>query len=92
MILYYYSIKYLKQSEKNSSFYFLQCFKLYRVISKVTEPESSINSTILKWLKLRNNSNFKSSIEENKITYVIKYFNFLVKLLIKYEIFKQVGF
>jgi hypothetical protein len=30
---------------------------------------------------------FKSSIEENKITYVIKYFN-LVKLLIKYEIFQ----
>jgi hypothetical protein len=38
----YYSIKYLKQSEKNSSFYFLQCFKLYRVISKVTEPKLKV--------------------------------------------------
>jgi DNA-directed RNA polymerase subunit beta len=86
--IYYYSIKYLKQSEKNSSFYFLQCFKLYRVISKVTEPKLKVQliQLFLKWLKLRNNSlNFKSSIEENKITYVIKYFNFLVKLLIKYE-------
>jgi hypothetical protein len=89
--IYYYSIKYLKQSEKNSSFYFLQCFKLYRVISKVTEPKLKVQliQLFLKWLKLRNNSlNFKSSIEENKITYVIKYFNFLVKLLIKYEIFQ----
>ena len=89
--IYYYSIKYLKQSEKNSSFYFLQCFKLYRVISKVTEPKLKVQliRLFLKWLKLRNNSlNFKSSIEENKITYVIKYFNFLVKLLIKYEIFQ----
>jgi hypothetical protein len=40
--IYYYSIKYLKQSEKNSSFYFLQCFKLYRVISKVTEPKLKV--------------------------------------------------
>lgn len=89
--IYYYSIKYLKQSEKNSSFYFLQCFKLYRVVSKVTEPKLKVQliQLFLKWLKLRNNSlNFKSSIEENKITYVIKYFNFLVKLLIKYEIFQ----
>jgi len=89
--IYYYSIKYLKQSEKNSSFYFLQCFKLYRVISKVTQPKLKVQliQLFLKWLKLRNNSlNFKSSIEENKITYVIKYFNFLVKLLIKYEIFQ----
>jgi DNA-directed RNA polymerase subunit beta len=89
--IYYYSIKYLKQSEKNSSFYFLQCFKLYRVISKVTQPKLKVQliQLFLKWLKLRNNSlNFKSSIEENKITYVIKYFNFLVKLLVKYEIFQ----
>jgi DNA-directed RNA polymerase subunit beta len=89
--IYYYSIKYLKQSEKNSSFYFLQCFKLYRVISKVTQPKLKVQliQLFLKLLKLRNNSlNFKSSIEENKITYVIKYFNFLVKLLVKYEIFQ----
>jgi DNA-directed RNA polymerase subunit beta len=89
--IYYYSIKYLKQSEKNSSFYFLQCFKLYRVISKVTQPKLKVQliQLFLKWLKLRNNSlNFKNSVEENKITYVIKYFNFLVKLLIKYEIFQ----
>ena len=30
----YYSIQYLNQTEKNSSFYFLQCFKLYRIILK----------------------------------------------------------
>jgi DNA-directed RNA polymerase subunit beta len=89
--IYYYSIKYLKQSEKNSSFYFLQCFKLYRIVSKITKPELKVQliQLFLKWLKLRNNSlNFKNDIEENKIAYLIKYFNFLVKLLIKYEIFQ----
>ena len=30
--IYYYSINYLDQTKSNSSFYFLQCFKLYRII------------------------------------------------------------
>ena len=31
-LTYYYSIVYLKNAENNSSFYFLQCFKLYRIL------------------------------------------------------------
>jgi hypothetical protein len=38
--IYYYSIKYLKKTRKNSSFYFLQCFKLYRIISKTFHVKS----------------------------------------------------
>jgi hypothetical protein len=45
----------------------------------------------LKWLKLKNNSqHFKINFEEKKIGYLLKYFNFLLKLLIKYEIFQKV--
>jgi GT2 family glycosyltransferase len=53
--IYYYSIKYLKQTKKNSSFYFLQCFKFYRIISKTRKVKSKvkINSIIFKMVKIK---------------------------------------
>jgi DNA-directed RNA polymerase subunit beta len=82
--IYYYSIKYLKQKENYSSFYFLKSFKLYRFISKIFEHKLKIEliQLFLKWLKLKNNfDNFKI----DKINYLLNYFNFLLKLLIKYQ-------
>ena len=90
--IYYYSIQYLKQTEKNSSFYFLQCFKLYRIISKTFKHQSKLEliKLFLKWLKLKKNrSNYQTNLGENKIIYLLKYFNFLLKLLIKYETFQS---
>jgi DNA-directed RNA polymerase subunit beta len=87
--IYYYSIKYLIEANKNSAFYFLQCFKFYRLISKILESKSKdkLIQFFLKWLKLKNNAiNFKSNLEEDKITYVLRYFQFLLKLLIKYQV------
>jgi DNA-directed RNA polymerase subunit beta len=85
--IYYYSIQYLKQTEQNSFFYFLQCFKLYRIISQILKSKLKIKliKLFLKWLKLKNNS-FNSELPN--INYLIKYFNFLSKLLIKYELFQ----
>lgn len=85
--IYYYSIQYLKQTEQNSFFYFLQCFKLYRIISQILKSKLKIKliKLFLKWLKLKNNS-FDSQLPN--INYLIKYFNFLSKLLIKYELFQ----
>ena len=85
--IYYYSIQYLKQTEQNSFFYFLQCFKLYRIISQILKSKLKVKliKLFLKWLKLKNNS-FNSQLP--KINYLIKYFNFLSKLLIKYELFQ----
>ena len=83
--IYYYSMSYLKQTEQNSFFYFLHCFKLYRIISKLFKSKSKAKliELFLKWLKLKNNSlNYESS----NIYYLIQYFNFLSKLLIKYEL------
>jgi DNA-directed RNA polymerase subunit beta len=90
--IYYYSIKYIKQARKNSSFYFLKCFKLYRIISQTNKAHSKVQliQLFLKWLKLNNNSqDFKNNLKANDITYLIKYFQFLLKLLIKYEIIQS---
>jgi DNA-directed RNA polymerase subunit beta len=89
-LIYFYSLQYLKNSE-NSSFYFLKCFKLYRVISKTLDTNSKIEliTLFLKWLKLKNNNLFfEESLKFEKYIYLFRYFNFLSKLLIKYEIFK----
>ena len=53
--VYYYSINYLNQIEKIPSFSFLQCFKFYRIISKILESKSKIEliKLFLKWLKKR---------------------------------------
>lgn len=83
--IYYYSINYLRKTEQSVSFYFLKCFKLYRTISKLTKTNFKVKliQLFLKWLKLKKNS-FDQKTE--KIIYLLKYFNFLIKLLIKYEV------
>ena len=86
--IYYYSIQYLKRKEITSSFSFLQYFKLYRTIAKISTYHSRIKliQLFLKWLKLQNNFlDFKNNLGKKKILYLIKYYNFLVQLLIKYE-------
>jgi DNA-directed RNA polymerase subunit beta len=87
--VYYYSIKYLKQTRKSFSFYFLQCFKFYRVISKMKKTQSKIQlmKLFLKWLKVKNNSqDFKTNFENYPFDDLLNYFNFLLRLLLKYEI------
>ena len=81
-----YSLNYLK--EKNSDFYFLECFKLYRVITKTVgeKTKTQLIQIFLKWLKLKNNTkNFK----QQKVHYLLMYFNLLIKSLMKYEILQK---
>ena len=88
--IYYYSIKYLKKTEKAPSFYFLECFKLYRTISRTVESQEKqkLIGLFLKWLKLKNNSVYLNpNLTSTNVTYLVNYFNFLLKVLIKYEIF-----
>ena len=87
--IYYYSIKYFKNINKTPAFYFLQCFKFYRLVSMILESNSKqkIIQIFLKLLKLKNEEiNFKTHLGENKIDYILKYFKFLLQLLIKYQI------
>jgi DNA-directed RNA polymerase subunit beta len=83
--IYYYSINYLKQTKSNSSFYFLQCFKFHRIISKFFNSRQKLDliKLFLKWIKLK--TNFSKETSDN-LTYLLIYFNFLTKILIKYEI------
>jgi DNA-directed RNA polymerase subunit beta len=83
--LYYYSINYLQQTKSNPSFYFLQCFKLYRIISKCFHSKQKLQliQLMLKWLKLK--TNFLNEHSKN-LKYLLIYFNFLARLLTKYQI------
>jgi DNA-directed RNA polymerase subunit beta len=89
--IYYYSLEYLKNLEKTPSFYFLSCFKLYRIISShlQTQSKSKLIQLFLKWIKLKNNSFYwKADLRLEEIQSIIQYFNFLFKLVLKYEMFQ----
>ena len=93
--IYHYSIKYLKETNKNSIFYFLQYFKFYRLISKIIKSKSKekLIQFYLKWLKLKNNAvNFKTNLKTNETLIILQYFKFLLKLLIKYQILQLHSF
>jgi DNA-directed RNA polymerase subunit beta len=91
-LIYYYSLEHLKKIENNSSFYFLQCFKLYRIISKTfsKEPKIKLVKLFLKWLKVNHNTPyFDKSLKLDNLIYLFQYFNFLTKLLSKYGTFQN---
>lgn len=88
--IYYYSIQYLKtqQLSKTSAFYFLKCFKFYRTITQSLNQDSKnvLIKLFLKWLQLKSNT---PSVESSNLVLLITYFNFLQRLLIKYEIYQK---
>jgi DNA-directed RNA polymerase subunit beta len=87
--IYYYSIQYLKKIEQNPSFYFFKSFKLYRIITKTSKHNSKVKliQLFLKWFKLQDTFlRSKPNLKKNKIFHLIKYYNFLVHLLVRYEI------
>ena len=84
--IYYYSIKYLKNSTKNSSLYFLQWFKFYQLLLKSLKSKPKLIQIFIKWLKIKNQGqNFKSDLEKNNIEYILKYFYIISTLLVKYQ-------
>ena len=87
--IYKYSIKYLKSVTKNSSTFFLEYFRFYRSISKKLQSTSrnKLIQLFFKWLKLKTNINIsKKILEENRMHILLKYFQFLLKLLVKYQL------
>jgi len=85
--IYYYSLKYLKDSNQTSAFYFFQCFKFYQLISKnlKVKNKDKLVQLFIKWLKLKN-QNFKFEIEQNNVSYILNYFQFISTLVIKYQV------
>ena len=88
----YYSLEFLKQSKEESSFSFFQCFKFYVVVSQAlkSNPNSNIRLVFLKWLKQKyTETNNKINFTTDTIDVLLKYFQFLLKILTKYKIVTQ---
>jgi len=87
--IYYYSIKYLSEINKSAPFYFLQCFKFYRLISQIVKnsAKDKLLKLFFKWLKLNTTrSNIENELQDPNKIYLLGYFNFLSKLLLKYQV------
>jgi len=85
--IYYYSLKYLKDSNQTSTYYLFQCFKFYQLISKnmKLKNKDKLIQLFIKWLKLKN-QNFKFDIDKNNVNSILNYFQFIATLLIKYQV------
>ena len=85
--VYYYSIKYLNKKEFYSTFHFFKCFKLYRSISKLlkSKNKTQLIYVFFQWLNLK--YNYFYFLSKNLVD-LVKYFNFLTKLIMKYKIFQ----
>merc|ERR1712176_518854 len=84
----YYSLESLKESKEESSFSFFQCFKFYVLVSQTlnVQTNSNIRLLFLKWLKQKYT---KTTFTNETIVILLKYFQFLVKVLTKYKIIKK---
>ena len=84
--IYYYSLEHLKIINRTLSF--LQHFKFYRLILKILllPAKTKLIQFFLKWLKLKH---IHLNFSNNKIIYLIGYFQFLSKLLLKYRRLKD---
>ena len=90
--IYYYSLEFLKQSKNESSFSFFQCFKFYILISQTVtfESNSKVILLFLKWLKQEYTStNLKTNFTNDNVITLLKYFQFLLKILTKYQIINK---
>ena len=86
--IYYYSIKSLQELNKNALSSFFQCFKFYRLVLKSLNLKSKkkLIQFFFKWLRFQTNAkHFNSDLKIEKITYLLNYFQFLLKLLLKYQ-------
>ena len=85
-LMYYYSIRFLKEGTKNSSMFFLEYFKFYRSICKKSKNKTKLIQFFIKWLKSKISINVAENIlEENKLTLLLNYFQFVLKILVKYK-------
>ena len=95
----HYSISYLRKIEKSSFLAFFQSFKLYRIVSKQTPSQlkNKLIQIFLKWLQLKINfsneenqrAKYQNSFQLHQMNLLLQYFNFLFKLILKYEILKR---
>jgi len=81
-----------KKNKINSYHYSIELFKIYKIISKTLKQQVKLNriKIFLQWLKVNNKElNLKNELELQKIHFLLNYWNFLLQLLIKYQIVQQ---
>ena len=90
--LFQYSFTELKRNEKNFYFYFLESFKIYRIISSTRElnKKSERIKIFLHWLSIKENEfNQTDSFISEQTVHLVKDWSNLLKTLIKYTLIKQ---
>jgi DNA-directed RNA polymerase subunit beta len=90
--LFSYSINFLKQKEQSVNFYFLETFKLYRTILNTFKSIEKIKmiQIFIKWLKFKNTFwIFDQNFKKVRISYLINYFNLLLKFSIQYQVIQK---
>jgi DNA-directed RNA polymerase subunit beta len=87
-----YSYNQLNKTKKDFYFYFLESFKIYKIICKTLNHDQKVDriKLFLHWLNLRNKNYNSNEIfySKNQIT-LIKNWNLLLKLVIKYHLLNQ---
>lgn len=90
--LFQYSYNQLKKKEKDFYFYFLESFKIYRIICKTLKEDQKFDriNLFLHWINLRAKEYNKNKIFDlkNQIT-LINNWNLILKLMIKYQLLNQ---
>ena len=81
-----YSVNFLKKKENNLTFSFLQAFKFYHLINSQANngKKKDLIVLFLKWLNINNNDR-----DANKMSYLLQYYNLLLRLTIKYRTNRQ---
>ena len=90
--LFHYSLTHLKKKKKYIFFDFLQSFKMYKIISKINKKKEKIKSIkfFLHWLITKNCTYFFNfDVQKSIIFNLIKNWNHILILLIKYQILKE---
>ena len=90
--LFRYSLTQFKKNKKYIFFDFLQCFKIYKIISKINKKNQKIKSIkfFLHWLVIKNCTYFFNfNIQKSIIFNLIKNWNNVLILLVKYRILKE---
>lgn len=90
--LFHYSLTHLKKNKKYIFFDFLQSFKIYKIISKINKKKQKIKSIkfFLHWLITKNYTYFFNlDVQKSIIFNLIKNWNNVLILLIKYQILKE---
>ena len=90
--LFQYSFTELKRSEKDFYFYFLECFKIYRIISGTQELSKKHQRIriFLHWLSIKETEfNKIDQFTSSSIVHLVKDWHNLLKILIKYRLVKQ---